>query len=264
MIKKRAALLLGLSLLMGLAAAWVANNWVGTQLMPDAKADANNDAVIVAAITIPFGQRIEELHVRSINMPRGEVPDSALRVREDVVGKIATQRILKGEILVAERFANQVSGSTLAAVIEQNKRAISVRVNDVVGVAGFLLPGNFVDIVATRRTEANRFRSETILQNIKVLAVDQTAAAEKNEPVVVRAVTLEMSQEEAETLVKGQQEGTIQLTLRNPLDTEVIDNTPAPPPKVASVARPKRKAAPPPAKITIIRGTSVDSTKAKL
>ena len=96
-------------------------------------------------------------------------------------------------------------------------RAVSVRVNDVVGVAGFLLPGNHVDVVTAYR-DGQETRSETVVQNVKVLAVDQTASTDKNEPVVVRAVTLEVTPADAEKLVLAEQRGAIQLALRNPLD----------------------------------------------
>jgi pilus assembly protein CpaB len=94
-------------------------------------------------------------------------------------------------------------------------------VNDVIGVAGFLLPGNRVDILTTRQ-QGSRARTETILQDVKVLAVDQTASTDKDRPVVVRAVTLELSPAESELLVKATSEGTLQLTLRNPLDSELV------------------------------------------
>lgn len=107
-------------------------------------------------------------------------------------------------------------------MIATDKRAISVRVDDVVGVGGFLLPGNRVDVLATKRTDGsgNNAVSKTILENLRVLAVDQTAGTDKTQPVVVRAVTLEMTTAEAETLVTAQTEGKLQLTLRNPLNAE--------------------------------------------
>ena len=109
-------------------------------------------------------------------------------------------------------------------------RAVTVRVDDVIGVAGFLLPGNRVDVLAARREAISRATAETIVRDVKVLAVDQTAATEKNEPVIVRAVTLEVNPEQAEVLVKAKEEGSIQLTLRNPLDDEVFVEEPAPAP----------------------------------
>ena len=157
------------------------------------------------------------------------------------------------------RFVEQGDGSTLAALVDKNMRAVTVRVDDVIGVAGFLLPGNRVDVVAARK-DGRRAITDTILRNIEVLAVDQTASANDNEPVIVRAVTLEVTPDQAETLVKGREEGSIQLTLRNPLDEEEVieEEVEAPKPKVVYRRPPTR---PQPSTVTIIRGTNVSETK---
>ena len=142
-------------------------------------------------------------------------------------------------------------------------RAVTVRVDDVVGVAGFLLPGNHVDVLATKLDQRSRTaRTETILKNLKVLAVDQTASTDSNDPVIVRAVTLQMLPEQSETLVKAKEEGTIQLTLRNPLEqiaVEVPKAKPAAPQQRVAASAPRRSSS-----ITVIRGTRVDVTKAKI
>jgi Flp pilus assembly protein CpaB len=136
---------------------------------------------------------------------------------DQVVGLIALQKVIAGEILLKERFADRNAGSTLAAIVKPDMRAVTVRVDDVIGVAGFLMPGNHVDVVAARMVD-QRAETRTVLRNLNVLAVDQTASQDKDQPVVVRAVTLEMSPKQAEVLVKAREEGRIQLTLRNPLD----------------------------------------------
>jgi pilus assembly protein CpaB len=145
-------------------------------------------------------------------------------------------------------------------------RAVTVRVDDVVGVAGFLLPGNRVDVVASRLDQRTRLATtETILTNLKVLAVDQTASTDKNEPVIVRAVTLEMKPDQSEAIVKAKEEGTIQLTLRNPNDSSVpVAKAAEPAPAPVVVSRPAAPSGPPHALVTVIRGTVVDTTKAKL
>lgn len=263
MFKKRGLLLVMLSIAMGVGAAWVANNWVQGRMSSDTVADAGNSAAMSAAINIPYGTKIEARHVRSVSMPKESIPDGAILTIEDVEGKVATAEILSGEILLKGRFVDHNTGSTLAALVEENKRAVTVRVDDVVGVAGFLLPGNFVDVLATRlERSTKRAVTETILRNIKVLAVDQTARTDDNDPVVVRAVTLEMTPKQAEVLVKRKEEGTIQLTLRNPLDTMVVEEKPKAAPKPKKVIR---RAPPKPrdTSVTIIRGTHVAKTKAK-
>jgi pilus assembly protein CpaB len=133
---------------------------------------------------------------------------------------IATMNVMRGEILMRDRFSAHEGGSTLAALVQQGMRAVTVRVDDVVGVAGFLLPGNRVDVLATRVETNRRATTETILRNLRVLAVDQTAATDRNDPVIVRAVTLEMTPAQSEELVRAKEEGRIQLTLRNPLAQE--------------------------------------------
>ena len=149
-------------------------------------------------------------------------------------------------------------------------RALTVRVNDVIGVAGFLLPGNRVDVLSSRKEGNNRRAvTETILRNIKVLAVDQTASTEENEPVIVRAVTLEMTPVQAETLVKARTEGEIQLTLRNPLEDEPLVEEEPEPQQVAKapVAAPSKPTTTRPRStsttVTVIRGTKVDKEKTK-
>ena len=254
-------MLIFLSLLMAAGAAFVANEWVVARVMPDQAAKGDSARVVASAVPIPFATKVEERHVKLIEMPEGLTPEGFFETIEEVVGQVSTTKIARGEILVAERFRAHSAGSTLAALVDQNMRAVTVRVDDVVGVAGFLLPGNTVDILSSRKVHNQRAVTETILRNIKVLAVDQQATAEENEPVIVRAVTLEMLPKQAEELFRARTEGTIQLTLRNPLEPGYVP-PPAPAPK-KRVAKAPTKRAPPPAEITVIRGTSVAKAKTK-
>ena len=187
------------------------------------------------------------------------------------MGKIATFDILRGDIVRGARLSEHLGGSTLASLIAPDKRAISVRVDDVVGVGGFLLPGNRVDVLATKSTGAgNSATSRTILENLRVLAVDQTAGTDKTQPVVVRAVTLEMSGVEAEALVTAQTEGKLQLALRNPLNLDkktaaVASVAPvAPAMAVAAVEAPPRvvqRSSGEGGGVTVIRGIEANVVK---
>lgn len=262
MAKKRGIFLILLSAVMGLGAAIFANQWL-TERSRVAEVDDDSKPVVVAALPIPFGTKVEVRHVKLVRMPKDAVPPNAFGEIADVEGKVATSEILPGETVLSGRLSEHGPGSTLAALVEKNMRAISVRVDDVVGVAGFLLPGNRVDVLATRKVN-KRATTETILRNIKVLAVDQTASPNGNEPVVVRAVTLEMTPSQTEDLVKGKEEGTIQLTLRNPLDEIVPEEaTPEPPPVQRVAVTPVRRA-PTTQTLTVIRGTHVEQTKSAL
>jgi pilus assembly protein CpaB len=264
MAKRRGLVLIFLSLMMAAGAAWVANVWVNGQLVTQANATPDAHRVVAAALSIPFATKVEGRHLRYIEVPPDVLPTGAFTSFDEVEGKVSTTAIARGEILVKERFAAHDRGSTLAALIDKEMRAITVRVDDVVGVAGFLLPGNTVDVLAARK-EGQRAVTSTVLRNIKVLAVDQTASANENEPVIVRAVTLEMTPEQAEVVVKARTEGTIQLTLRNPEALEVVEPEPkaAPPPvRVAATPRPRPVVRRDPT-VTVIRGTEVEETKTK-
>ncbi|MFC5695755.1 Flp pilus assembly protein CpaB [Pseudomonas sp. GCM10022186] len=263
----RTLTLVALSLILGLGAAWMANNWLSAKL--NASPDDNLQAVVVATVEIPFGQMIEAQQVTVVRMPRDTVPDDAFDATDKVVGKIATFSMLKGDMLRQARVAEHLGGSTLASLIASDKRAVSVRVDDVVGVGGFLLPGNRVDVLATKQNANNSAESKTILQDLRVLAVDQTASTDKTQPVVVRAVTLEMTPKEAEVLVKAMSEGRLQLALRNPLDDQKKQ-----PEAVAVADKPATSPIPPKpvvrrsigggGGVIIIRGTAVNMAKAQL
>jgi pilus assembly protein CpaB len=246
---------------LGVGATWLANSWLQNRLMPAEAADLNTTPVVVAALEIPFGQKIEAAHLKTIAWPSDNLPEGSFADVSKVEGRIANQKIMKGELVLEQRVVEEVNGSTLSAILTPGMRAITVRVNDVLGVGGFLLPGNRVDVLASRKDNNRRAHTNIILEDLKVLAVDQTASTDTDKPVVVRAVTLEMNPKEAEKLVTATQEGTVQLALRNPLDEESV-LAKAPPKPV------KKKTYKPAASgwgsVTVIRGTTVDKSKVRL
>ena len=195
--------------------------WVNEQLANNSSQEARSvedvAVVVIAAKPIPYGTLVEERHLKPAVMHSDIVPDTAIKRLSDVVGTVATASIAQGEVLTANRFAKHETGSTLAALVSKNMRAITIRVDDVMGPAGFLLPGNRVNVLYLPNDSGENAVAENILQNLKVLAVDQTASTEKKGPVIVRAVTLEMTPAQAEVLIKAKRAGAITLALRNPL-----------------------------------------------
>lgn len=266
-MKRRGFVLIMVSLLLAVGAAWVARNWVQARL--NAGPTEAVQTVVVAAMEIPFGTKVEARHLKTITLPNNAAVGNHFDKAEQVVGLIALQKSIPGEILLKERFADRDAGSTLAAIVKPDMRAVTVRVDDVIGVAGFLMPGNHVDVVAARMIDQQHQRAEThtVLHNLNVLAVDQTATQDKDQPVVVRAVTLEVTPKQAEVLVKAREEGRIQLTLRNPLDKTpeqdqdfMADNDqPRAPERKVHTPRPARAAAS--GGVTIIRGTNVHNSE---
>jgi len=212
-MNRRFIIMLSIALLLALLAAWVANRWIQSRAVP-----VNAVSVVVAAVEIPFGVKLEEAQVKVIPWPGNATPQGAYSAKDQVVGRVTMNKFYSDEIITDKRISEYLGGSTLSALITKGYRAISVRVDDVVGVAGFILPGNKVDILGTKK---DRGITQTLLQNIKVLAVDQEASQEKEKPAIVRAVTLELTPEQAEIIVQAGREGTIQLSLRNPLDNQI-------------------------------------------
>lgn len=256
MFNTRTFILIIFAAILAVVAGLMANNWIQNQTQSITETDSNSGLVPVftAGLEIPYGQTVDAQHLKQIDMPPELVPNGAVQNQDQILGQIAQSSILKGEILMQARFSENVEGSTLAALIEPTMRAITVRVNDVVGVAGFLLPGNRVDMLASRIVNKRAY-TQTLIEDLKVLAVDQTATTNEKDPVIVRAVTIEVTPEQAEVIVKAKSEGPIQLTLRNPKDRDAMAKKA--PPKKARVRSTSRS-------VTIIRGTSVQDSKINL
>jgi pilus assembly protein CpaB len=252
-LKSKALSMFIIALLLAGGAAWLANRWVA-RLEPSRSAQPATEKVVVAALKIPFAQKIEAPQLKMAEWPRGSVPEGTFSDPAQVIGKVANQTIVVNEPVLQDRVVEHLGGSTLSAFIERRKRAVSVRVNDVTGVGGFVLPGNVVDVVKAQKDG----RSHILLENIKVLAVDQEASPDKDKPAVVRAVTLELTPDEVETLVGATQEGEIHLALRNPLDNALIGReqqrtvAAATPPAVVKEPEKHWRT------LTIIRGDKVD------
>lgn len=259
-MKLRGVLMLLISLVLAGFAAVSANKWM-TNRLAAAGAKSDLSGVVAAAVEIPFGTKIDATLIKVVELPPQSVPQGAFRDPEAVIGRVAAFTLFPGEILLDGRVVEHVGGSALAAVVTEGKRAITVRVDDVVGVAGFLLPGNRVDVIAThRRNGGDRgTESRTLLENIKVLAVDQTTSPDKDAPVIVRAVTLEADPGQAEEIVGAQQEGKVQLTLRNPLDGTRREVPQEPQPVQPEVVAPAQVISRT-VVVEVIRGTSTSST----
>ena len=216
-MNKRFIIMFGIALLLAFFAAWVANLWI--QGRPVGK----TTPVVVAAVDIPYGVKIEEFQIKVIDWPNDSVPSSAYTSKDQVIDKVSRNDFYTDEPISEKRMLVHTAGSTLSTLIDKEYRAIAIRVDDVVGVAGFILPGNNVDILATRMDkDLNQSVTQTKLQNIRVLAVDQDDSHEKDKPAIVRAVTLQLKPQEAEVMVQAMREGTIQLTLRNPNDNQLV------------------------------------------
>ena len=275
----RGLLMLLFALLAGVAAVVMASRWMQAQTK-------GGGQIAVAAMDIEIGARIAPEMLKMVEWPTGSVPPGAFVELAALESRVVKTSVTRGEPLIEGKLAPVGTKGGLSAVVAEGKRAMTVRVNDVVGVAGFALPGNFVDIMvntqneASRRGEQDKAISKIVLERILVLAVAQESDRDGTKPKVVNAVTLEVAPQQAEALDLARSVGTLSLVLRNQSDpkpggtegatkaTLLRDEAPppvavAPPPPVAVrrviVAAPTVRvaAAPAPVKtcVEVIRGT---------
>jgi pilus assembly protein CpaB len=178
--------------------------------------------VVVAATDLELGAQLkaDDLHV--VEWPASSVPNGAFSTPDEVVGRGLVMPVIQNEPILPMKLAGKDAGSGLPVVIPEGKRAVSVRVNDVIGVAGYVLPGTHVDVLATATPTNSEVDTTTkvVLTNVQVLAAGTKMEqdAEQGKPMAVNVVTLLVSPDEAERLTLGATQGKIQLALRNPLD----------------------------------------------
>jgi pilus assembly protein CpaB len=177
--------------------------------------------VIVAAEDLQVGAKVEERDIKVIKIPGADLPPTAPRKRADVLGHGVIVPISKGEFILPNRLAGENAGAGLPSLIPPGMRAVSVRVNEIVSVAGFVTPGTRVDVLLTGTPGAGgEQETTTVLQNVAVLAsghtLERTATGEAQTTAVI---TLLVSPDDAQRLTLASSEGHIQLALRNPLDT---------------------------------------------
>ncbi len=182
--------------------------------------------VVVAKAEIPLGEKITAEQLTLTSIPNGSAPEGVFRKMDDVVGRVAITPIGVRETITNMKLAPEGTGAGLSAVIPEGYRAMTVKVDDVVGVSGFIMPGSFVDVVAIitpfAQSGANGPISKIVLQNIKVLASGAKIDSPENQrqPSEVKAVTLQVTPEQAEKLVLASNGGRLQLVMRNYSDQE--------------------------------------------
>ena len=270
MQNRRGIIFLALALAMGLLAAWLTQRMVSPTAPQVVTLDTTPVVVVKSDLAVATPLTPDVLTVAQ--WPSEHVPQGAHRAAEVVVGRVVNRPIRAGEPLLENAlFANGTTGG-LPAMIEAGARAVTVKVDNVIGVAGFIAPGARVDVMATIRRidrETALPYSKVILQNIRVLAVDQKLEGGRlgaGEPVSV--VTLEVDPEQAQHLIYAAHEGRIQLAMRSPSDqTEVNTESvgvvdvlgqpfvkPEPKPK----PKPRRVAETP---VQVLNGTELETQK---
>jgi pilus assembly protein CpaB len=218
--------LLILAIITGLAAAVYAASWIAQ------RGSIASTKVVTAAVDIELGSKVNPQMLTSIDWPAGSVPEGAFTNIKDLEERVVKVGVQRGEAILERKLAPAGTKGGLSSVIADGKRAMTVRVNDVVGVAGFALPGNYVDVMLN--TQQDRGSKDaggpnqislTVLEQVLVLAVAQEANRDDTKPKVVSAVTLELSPEDTEKLDLARSVGTLSLVLRNQLDKQTASTT---------------------------------------
>jgi len=219
----RAFLMIVVSVGIGVGAVVLASRWISQQA-----ASVASSKVVVAAINIDLGTPLTPQMLKLADWPRGNVPVGAADDVKTLDARVVKTSLLQGEPVLESKLAPLGATGGLSAVIAEGNRAMTVRVNDVVGVAGFALPGNYVDIVVNTEDESvkaenvNKSISKIVLEHIMVLAVAQEQNRDETKPKVVNAVTLEVTPAQAEKLDLARSVGTLSLVLRNQVDKSVV------------------------------------------
>lgn len=213
----RAIVMILLSLVAGAAAVILAARWVGQQ------AAESTTPVVVASRDLELGAPLTPTMVQVVPWPSGAIPVGSFKELKQIDGRVVRSPVFKGEPILEPKLAPEGTKGGLNSVIPGGKRAISVRVNEVVGVAGFALPGSYVDIMVNTKDSKDTAVSKIVLKRILVLAVAQEANRDDTKPKVVSAVTLEVTPEEAEKIDLARSIGSLSLVLRNSIDQQDME-----------------------------------------
>lgn len=248
-----------ISLVLAAFVAWLGNIWIeqryGAQEKPPEMIK-----VLVAAKDIPIDTKIDQTFLKAVEMPPASAPAGHLTTTDQILGKRLKEPVYNGEVILARRLLDDSAASMLSVTLTPGKRAVAIRVDDIIGVSGFILPGSHVDLITTSGGQGVR----TVLQDIKVLTVGQTLTAEGG-TLRAGSVTLEVDPRQAEIVMEATERGSIRLALRHQLDhgyVELPGAAPAPlGPEVAVTPPPPKESPapsppPPEREIIVIKGMS--------
>ncbi|MBU3724082.1 MAG: Flp pilus assembly protein CpaB [Burkholderiaceae bacterium] len=217
MANRRAIIFLLLSLLTGATAVGVAAFWM-KQKMSDATV-----SVVVASRDLLAGEKLTADNLKVVSWPSGAHIKGSSTTVQSLDGRVTAATVVMGEPILEGRLAPVGSKAGLSAIITPGHRALTVKVNEVVGVAGFAMPGNYVDVLVTIHQDNKPPISKIVLEKILVLATAQEhMVRDEAKPKVVNAVTLEVTPEQAEKLDLARSVGTLSMALRNQIDQQQV------------------------------------------
>lgn len=283
-MQMRALIMLAIALIMGGVAVYLVDalisreKEVGAELKP-----VGIQPVVVAVKDLDVGTRLDKVMLKAVDWPKASIPEGYFSDVESVIGDqpdkqpVVLKEIRKGEPVLGYKLSEHGARGGLTPRITVNKRAITISVNEIRGVAGFVLPGDRVDITLTGSAGGTGKApvTRTLLQNVTVLGVDQITSEKDDEPKVVNAVTLLVTPLEGKKLILAQTVGSLNLMLRNEGDVSVARDEVVTlsalrnyvPPRVAKPGKKVVTRSPRPrssgSTVQIIRGLSIDKQRVK-
>ena len=215
--------MVAIAVVFGLIAVFVAQSWLNYQAELRAKNIAPKEkpvatrTIVIATAPLRFGTQVSTDNLREVEWPEAAIPAGTFGSIADLTSggkRIVLASIERNEPILRAKITGPGQKATLSAVIQDGMRAVTVRVNDVEGVAGFVLPGDHVDVLLTRQAERTNGMNDVVLQNARVLAVDQLADDASDRPTVVKAVTVEVDTVGAQKIALAASLGNLSLMLR--------------------------------------------------
>jgi pilus assembly protein CpaB len=227
-VRASTLVMIGFAVLFGLLAVFIARAWLNSQEemrmrnMQAQNKPLTTKTIVVAAKPLRYGMELTADSLREIPWSQDAVPKGAFNsVSEILTGgkRVVLTPVEANEPVLALKITGAGQRATLSSLVQDGMKAVTIRVNDVEGVGGFVLPGDRVDVVLTRQTDKDKASTEIVLQNARVLAVDQSADISADKPAVAKAVTLEVSTDQAQRVWLASSVGSLSLLLRKAGET---------------------------------------------
>lgn len=217
-------IILGVAILIGLAAVFLANSYLGRVEQQQTTSPQGTVKVAVASVPLDFGTPITPDKVRLVDWPAGSLPEGTFSSIPQLLPmnhtRVALRPMAANEPILRSKISGEGGRAAISAVLDPTKRAVAVRLSDVAGVGGFVLPGDVVDVLVTRTPMNPNGNSQQItdvlLQKVRVIAIDQDASDSTDKPAIGKTATLEVAQVDAQKLALAQQVGQLSLALVNP------------------------------------------------
>jgi pilus assembly protein CpaB len=265
MRKSRPWFMLTLALTSGVVAALLALRYLRERTTPLMASEPRKATIVLSARSLPVGAVVTERDVKTVSWPGDAVPSGYIRSIKDAIGRGVITPVAENEPLLEAKVSTKDAGGGLPIIIRDGMRAVSVRVDEIIGVAGFVIPGTRVDVMLTLDKGPDRPQAitKTLLQNVQTLAAGQSVTRDKEgKPQTVTVITFLLSPDDAELLALAAKEGRLQLALRNTLDTLRVSTvgarsdklTPSSGAPTANRGRPRAAVTAPRANPTVVEG----------